>query len=110
MENTSRKRRMYESFLEEVPLLRSLESYERHKIADALESTYFEDGEEVVKEGDVGDNFYIVESGEAIAYKIAEDGSKQEVYRYEKGGYFGGKQYFITDVCVRLCTNTLTFK
>ncbi|CAO3678327.1 unnamed protein product [Umbelopsis vinacea] len=89
MENTSRKRRMYESFLEEVPLLRSLESYERHKIADALESTYFEDGEEVVKEGDVGDNFYIVESGKAIAYKIAEDGSKQEVYRYEKGGYFG---------------------
>jgi cAMP-dependent protein kinase regulator len=110
MENTSRKRRMYESFLEEVPLLRSLESYERHKIADALESTYFEDGEEVVKEGDVGDNFYIVESGEAIAYKIAEDGSKQEVYRYEKGGYFGGKQSFITDMCVRLCTNTLTFK
>lgn len=110
MENTSRKRRMYESFLEEVPLLRSLESYERHKIADALESTYFEDGEEVVKEGDVGDNFYIVESGKAIAYKIAEDGSKQEVYRYEKGGYFGGKQSFITDMCVRLCTNTLTFK
>src|SRR5436190_4273608 len=32
MENTSRKRRMYETFLEEVPLLVSLEPYERHKI------------------------------------------------------------------------------
>jgi len=89
MENTSRKRRMYESFLEEVPLLRSLEPYERHKIADALESTYFEDCEEVVREGDVGDTFYMVESGEAVAYKMAEDDTRQEVYRYEKGGYFG---------------------
>ncbi|KAH8548680.1 camp-dependent protein kinase regulatory subunit [Umbelopsis sp. PMI_123] len=89
MEITSRKRRMYESFLEEVPLLKPLELYERHKIADALESVYFEDGEEVVKEGDVGDIFYMVESGQAIAYKNAPDGSKQEVYRYEKGGYFG---------------------
>ncbi|KAG2184313.1 hypothetical protein INT44_009328 [Umbelopsis vinacea] len=89
MENTSRKRRMYESFLEEVPLLRSLEPYERHKIADALESVYFDDGEEVVKEGDVGDTFYMVESGQAIAYKNGPDGAKQQVYRYEKGGYFG---------------------
>ncbi|KAJ2961334.1 hypothetical protein NQZ79_g3370 [Umbelopsis isabellina] len=89
MENTSRKRKMYEAFLEEVPLLRSLEPYERHKIADALESSYYEDGDEVVKQGDVGDNFYMIESGKAIAYKLAEDGTKQEVYRYEKGGYFG---------------------
>ncbi|KAJ1936908.1 hypothetical protein EC988_008053, partial [Linderina pennispora] len=36
MERTSRKRRLYERFLETVPLLKSLEPYERQKIADAL--------------------------------------------------------------------------
>lgn len=90
MENTSRKRRMYEYFLSEVVLLKSLESYEQHKIADALESVYFEDGQEVVKQGDVGDQFYIIESGEAIVLK-EENGIQQQVNQLERGSYFGGK-------------------
>ncbi|CEP11999.1 hypothetical protein [Parasitella parasitica] len=88
MENTSRKRRMYEHFLSEVVLLKSLESYEQHKIADALESVYFEDGQEVVKQGDIGDQFYIIESGEAFVLK-EENGVKQQVNQLERGSYFG---------------------
>ncbi|KAI9485990.1 MAG: camp-dependent protein kinase regulatory subunit [Benjaminiella poitrasii] len=88
MENTSRKRRMYERFLSEVVLLKSLEAYEKHKIADALESVYFEDGQEVVKEGDIGDQFYIIESGRAIVYKTVE-GVQQQVNQLERGSYFG---------------------
>ncbi|KAI8377997.1 camp-dependent protein kinase regulatory subunit [Radiomyces spectabilis] len=84
MENTSRKRRMYEAFLEEVPLLKSLEPYERHKIADALESVYFEDGQSVVMQGDIGDQFYIIESGEASVIK-----DQQKVNHLERGSYFG---------------------
>lgn len=94
MENTSRKRRMYEAFLEEVPLLKSLEPYERHKIADALESVYFENGQAVVTEGDVGDRFYIIESGSAGVYRTAPDGTQQEVNVLGKGNYFGGKTVF----------------
>ncbi|KAG2209784.1 hypothetical protein INT47_001932 [Mucor saturninus] len=89
MENTSRKRRMYEIFLSEVNLLKSLESYEQHKIADALESVYFEDGQEVVKQGDVGDQFYIIESGEAIVLKTNADGIQNKVNQLERGSYFG---------------------
>ncbi|OZJ02956.1 hypothetical protein BZG36_04624 [Bifiguratus adelaidae] len=89
MENTSRKRRMYEGFLEVVPILASLEPYERHKIADALESVDFEDGDVVVKQGDVGNNFYIIESGECIVTKTGPDSVEREVNRLEKGGYFG---------------------
>lgn len=70
METANRKRKMYESFLEEVPLLVSLEPYERHKIADALESVSFEDGEVVIRQGDSGDSFYIIESGEARVVKV----------------------------------------
>ncbi|KAI9321490.1 camp-dependent protein kinase regulatory subunit [Dichotomocladium elegans] len=89
MENTSRKRRMYESFLEEVPLLKSLEPYERHKIADALDTVYFDAGETVVHEGDVGDRFYIIESGDAGVYRKGSDGVQQEVNALGRGNYFG---------------------
>ena len=90
MENTSRKRRMYESFLEEVPLLMSLEPYERHKIADALESVTHNDGDVVIRQGDSGDNFYIVESGEASVSQTDENGVNHVMHQYKKGDYFGG--------------------
>ena len=89
MENTSTKRKLYESFLEEVPLLKSLESYERHKIADALESVYYNDGEHVILQGDVGDQFYIIESGAAVFYKVDANGDQQEVNESGRGAYFG---------------------
>ncbi|KAF9906211.1 hypothetical protein BX616_000778, partial [Lobosporangium transversale] len=89
MENTSRKRRMYEAFLETVPLLVSLEPYERHKIADALESVYFDDGQTVVRQGDQGDNFFIIESGEATVTKCSEDGKEFPMPGLGPGQYFG---------------------
>ncbi|KAF8933255.1 cyclic nucleotide-binding-like protein [Dissophora ornata] len=89
MENTSRKRRMYEAFLETVPLLMSLEPYERHKIADALESVYFDDGEVVVKQGDQGDNFFIIESGEATVVKCNDEGVEYPMPGLGPGQYFG---------------------
>jgi len=94
MENTSRKRRMYEAFLETVPLLVSLEPYERHKIADALESVYFEDGETVVRQGEPGDAFFIIESGEATVTKWIEQGGEEfPMPGLGPGQYFGGKEH-----------------
>ncbi len=90
MEITSRKLRMYESFLEEVPLLLSLEPYERHKIADALESVTFEDGSVIMKQGDPGDNFYIIESGEASVTQADSNGVEHQMHSLKKGDYFGG--------------------
>ncbi|KAG0168978.1 hypothetical protein DFQ30_004081 [Apophysomyces sp. BC1015] len=89
MENTARKRRMYEQFLEEVPILKPLDTYERHKIADALESVQYDDQEIVIREGDVGENFYLIESGHALFYKKMPDGSQKEVNKGSKGDYFG---------------------
>ncbi|KAJ3113752.1 hypothetical protein HK100_001889 [Physocladia obscura] len=88
MENTSRKRRMYEGFLEEVKLLSSLEPYERHKIADVLESQVYNDGETVIKQGDVGEQFYIIESGDASVSKVI-DGVEHLYPGLKKGDYFG---------------------
>ncbi|KAH6899665.1 cyclic nucleotide-binding-like protein [Thelonectria olida] len=86
MESTFARRRMYESFLETVPLLETITPYERSKIADALETNKFAPGEIIIKEGDPGHSFYLLESGEADAYKGDPSNS---VLHYKKGDYFG---------------------
>jgi cAMP-dependent protein kinase regulator len=86
MDSTFQRRRLYESFLEEVPLLSSLTRYERSKIADALETQKYPAGSTIIKEGDAGEAFYILESGEAEAYK---EGTEHPVKLYAKGDYFG---------------------
>ncbi|KAK4113923.1 camp-dependent protein kinase regulatory subunit [Canariomyces notabilis] len=86
MESTFARRRMYESFLEEVPLLSSLTPYERSKIADALESQKYPAGHTIIREGDPGHSFYLLESGEAVAYR---SGNEAPVKHYKKGDFFG---------------------
>ncbi|KAF2655437.1 camp-dependent protein kinase-like protein regulatory subunit [Lophiostoma macrostomum CBS 122681] len=86
MDSAFQRRRMYEGFLEEVPLLSSLTPYERSKIADALETKKFPSGTTIIREGDVGESFYILESGEAEVYKRGVD---KAVKSYQKGDYFG---------------------
>lgn len=89
MERTSRKRRLYERFLETVPLLKSLQAYERQKIADALESVTYEDGSTIVKQGDQGDDFFLIEQGSVRVYKTDEGGVTREYPSLTHGGYFG---------------------
>ncbi|KAH6845118.1 cyclic nucleotide-binding-like protein [Chaetomium sp. MPI-CAGE-AT-0009] len=86
MESTFARRRMYEGFLEEVPLLSSLTPYERSKIADALESQKFPAGHTIIREGDPGHSFYLLEAGEAVAYRSGND---TPVKHYKKGDFFG---------------------
>lgn len=91
MENNANKRRMHEKFLEDVPLFKSLEISEIHKIADALEPVSFKDGEVVLKEGDAGDSFYLIEQGDALFYQSSGSNQQQLVNEKKKGDYFGGK-------------------
>lgn len=86
MDSTFQRRRLYEDFLEGVPLLSTLTTYERSKIADALDTQKYAPGSTIIKEGDIGEAFYLLESGEAEAFKSGND---QPVKRYEKGDYFG---------------------
>lgn len=87
MDSAFQRRRMYESFLEEVPLLSSLKTYERSKIADALETQKFSAGSTIIQEGDKGESFFILESGEADVFKKEEGDNVLKTYT--KGDYFG---------------------
>ncbi|KAH7887879.1 cyclic nucleotide-binding-like protein [Phlebopus sp. FC_14] len=88
-----RRRTMYEHFLSTVPLLSSLEPGEKSKIADALISKVYPDGEAVLRQGEMGDTFFFVEEGEAVVTKSQQCGDNEwreiTVGRLKKGDYFG---------------------
>ncbi|GFF37218.1 hypothetical protein IFM58399_04818 [Aspergillus lentulus] len=86
MDSAFQRRRMYEAFLEEVPLLSSLKPYERAKIADALDAIKYPAGSTIIEEGAPGDAFYLLESGEAEAFKKDVEGP---VKSYKRGDFFG---------------------
>jgi cAMP-dependent protein kinase regulator len=54
------------------------------KIADALEVKLYRAGENIITEGEVGTDFYIVEEGEADAFK-----GESVVLSYGPSSYFG---------------------
>ncbi|XP_066526822.1 cAMP-dependent protein kinase type II-alpha regulatory subunit-like isoform X2 [Hoplias malabaricus] len=95
VKNNAKKRRMYEAFIECVPLLKSLELSERMKIVDVLGARTFQDGEQIIKQGDKADCFYIVVSGVVrilIRSKTKSgqrDNEEVEVARCSRGQYFG---------------------
>lgn len=95
LKNNAKKRRMYECFIESVPLLKSLELSERMKIVDVLGAKSFQDGERIIMQGDKADCFYIVECGEVkIMMKsktkaAQQDNAEVELTRCSRGQYFG---------------------
>ncbi|KZO92148.1 camp-dependent protein kinase regulatory subunit [Calocera viscosa TUFC12733] len=93
LETTLRKRRMYDQFLSTVPLFKGLSQYERYKIADTLDTLVYRKGDYVIKQGDVGDRFYIIEMGNAAVLKDVTDENgnvdKRVVALYKKGDFFG---------------------
>uniref|UniRef100_A0A674C7R4 cAMP-dependent protein kinase type II-alpha regulatory subunit n=1 Tax=Salmo trutta TaxID=8032 RepID=A0A674C7R4_SALTR len=95
VKNNAKKRRLYEQFVESVPLLKSLELSERMKIVDVLGMKTFSDGERIIMQGDMADCFYIVETGEVkIMMKSKtkanqEDNVEVEITRCSRGQYFG---------------------
>jgi len=52
LKNAFNKRKMYEALLEAVPILKSLDTYERMNVADALVTKQFNDGTQIIKQGD----------------------------------------------------------
>merc|ERR1712168_1589743 len=90
MGSTIRKRKMYEEFLSKVSILENLDKWERLTVADALEATSFEDGEAVVKQGEPGDDFFIIVDGSARVTQYRKEGeASQEVGLLGPSDYFG---------------------
>ena len=75
-DSAQKKRNKYENFLKSVGILSEVDPYEISQIADALRVSTFKENEFIIKEGEMGDVFYIIEEGTAKASKTFEPGNK----------------------------------
>ncbi|XP_050528112.1 cAMP-dependent protein kinase type II regulatory subunit-like [Daktulosphaira vitifoliae] len=84
-----KKRKMYEDLIGMVPMLKSLQSYERMNLADALIPKFYENNECIIKQGDPGDGMYFVEEGTVNVVVTSDTGEQINVNQLKKGCYFG---------------------
>lgn len=88
-DSAEKKRKKYEEILNKVELLKDMDTYERNQISDVLKEIRVKEGETVIRQGDVGDRFYIVQEGKLRALKKGESGEEVSVFNYRDGDYFG---------------------
>ncbi|PBC29607.1 cAMP-dependent protein kinase type II regulatory subunit isoform X1 [Apis cerana] len=89
LKSAYKKRKMYEDLINKVPMLKSLESYERMNLADALVPKHYSDGDQIIKQGDSADGMYFVEDGIVRITIKGDDGREIEINRVPAGGYLG---------------------
>lgn len=76
--------------MEKVDIFSELSAYEREQFYDVLHEQKYDDGEYVIKQGETGNEFYIVIEGTLVAEKKKEDDEFPKiVYQYKEGDYFG---------------------
>lgn len=85
-----KKRQSYNEFLSKIKLLDSLTEQEKDKVCDCLQPAFFRAGDYVIKQGDKGDKFYLIQEGKCIAtQRDKETQSDKTVYTYNPNDYFG---------------------
>ncbi|XP_068745204.1 cGMP-dependent protein kinase 1-like isoform X1 [Montipora capricornis] len=86
------------TFLKSVPLLKNLSDQEFSKLGDVLEEEYYHGDDFVIREGERGDTFYIINKGSVIVtQKVAGYDEPQEIRRLQRGDYFGEKALLSED-------------
>jgi len=85
---TIKRRQRFEEFVNKVELLQDLDPYERGQLADCLTTQTYPKGDTIIKQGDVGERFYLIESGTAKAVKSGSGGD-EVVFEYKENDYFG---------------------
>lgn len=78
------RRIMLDAFMKQVPLLQHLREDERLRVCDAIEFVEYPAGETVLREGDIGTQFFMIVSGVAEVIK-----QKETVSLLQRGDYFG---------------------
>ncbi|KAK7865087.1 hypothetical protein R5R35_014624 [Gryllus longicercus] len=89
LKSAFKKRKMYEQLIEKVPMLKTLQAYERMNLADALVPRRYSDGEVIIQQGDVADGMYFIEEGVIRITIVGDNGQEVEINRCTTGGYFG---------------------
>ena len=83
-------RNMKRQFLTSAPVLNSLNSSEIEKLINVIKLENFEENSQIIKEGDIGDTFYIIVKGSVKITKNI-DGKETELKIMGINDHFGEK-------------------
>ena len=86
-EKSDEAKAMIRAATAENALFISLSEGQLLDVVDAMFETTFQPGEPVIRQGEQGDNFYVVDSGEYDVF--LEQAGTQPVHAYKAGGAFG---------------------
>lgn len=76
-------------FLKKCPFLDPLSNEQIGKLAGALDSCSFESDDYIIRQGDTGDCFYIIEEGQVKCTQLKSSGREVELLTLRAGDYFG---------------------
>lgn len=65
-------KKMYEAFMKKVPGMQSLKSNELSKLVHALQEVTYAEGDAIIREGEIGNHFFVIVQGEAEYSKKSE--------------------------------------
>jgi putative peptide zinc metalloprotease protein len=75
--------------LRRVPLFVTVTDEELDNIANHLKGEKFPAGEVIIREGEIGDKFYILERGKATVWRLDENQVEQKIDEKGPGQFFG---------------------
>jgi len=86
-EKTAQAREMIAQATASSSLFAGLNDAQRNEVVDAMFEKKYTTGDKVIVQGDVGDNFYVVDNGEFDV--ILKQAGDKPVHTYQPGGNFG---------------------
>ncbi|KAJ1439703.1 kinase-like domain-containing protein [Ochromonadaceae sp. CCMP2298] len=102
------RNKQYLEFLRNVEIMEKklgtmLSESDLEKMTVALEREVFEKGEIIIRQGNTGDQFYIIAEGDVGVYRADDGGAEKKLTVLHQGGYFGEKALLGEDVRQASC-------
>lgn len=102
------RNKQYMEFLRNVEIMNKklgsiLSEDDLEKMTISLEKENFEKGDTIIRQGNVGDNFYIIAKGEVGVFRSDKDGKEEKLTTLKQGGYFGEKALLKEDLRQASC-------
>jgi cAMP-dependent protein kinase regulator len=88
LEGVIRKRNQCSAMLRRVPLFQAMPDGDIENIIDAMKQVYFPAGHVIIQQGDPGEHFFFVYSGQVVATKECPDVEPVSM-AHQAGDYFG---------------------
>jgi len=87
-ESDNKKIMLYSKFIQSIAIFKDLTVTQINTLCNSLQGVDYSSGDTIIRQGEEGADFYIVESGEAECFKT-NDGEEKLVMTLKAGDYFG---------------------